>query len=114
MKYFVILTSLLSFFSLLSCNSELPAEILKTEMILQSVVEQNNIKRCSVYTERHKALITEYENVAFKIEQGFLKIATDVNGKKSDHSYCLQHLSAYIVNEDNVLVLHFALEKEKE
>jgi hypothetical protein len=114
MKYFLILLLLVFSLSFFSCNKEQSLHVTKTEIILNSLIAENNIKTCHVLTERHKALSVEYENVEFRIEHGFLKIATKVNGKSSDHSYCLEFLTRHKVNEQNILVLHFSLDKPSE
>jgi hypothetical protein len=114
MKHIFFLFLLIAAFTLVSCQKESSSEILKTETILKALVEENNVKTCHVLTERHKALVPEYENAEFRIDQGFLMVTTKVKDKPSEHSYSLLYLSRYKVNEENVLVLHFALEKKEQ
>jgi hypothetical protein len=114
MKNLLIITLLVVSFVFMSCQKEPSADILRMETVLKSIIEENSIKTCDVLTERHKALVPEYENVEFVIDRGLLKIATEVMGKPFQHAYSLEYLSTYTINAENVLVLHFALERTEQ
>lgn len=75
---------------------------------MKTVVKEKGLTKCSIVVMYGESTYTEYSDVDFTINGGFITVNTYANGKPYENRYNLLYLSKYMISIDNKLALYFA------
>jgi hypothetical protein len=97
----------LTFFTSCEKNPDTDIEIVQNQ--LEDFIKEKKITKCTIIVMYGESTHTDYENVDFTIENGFV-IINRIGGYKEEFQvrYNLIYLSKYIFDTDNKLALYFS------
>jgi len=108
MKNIIKLSIILLMFILFSgCKDEPVTDIEKIEKGLKEVVKEKGITKCSIVVMYGESTYTEYSNVSFSIDGGFVIVTDNSNSNTIEVRYNLLYLSKYFTDSKGI-ALYFA------
>jgi len=103
-RFSLVLVLLVSFSA---CEPEPVTDITKIEKELKTVVKEKGITKCSIVVMYGETIHTEYSNIDFTINGGFIVVKDNSNSNAIEVRYNLLYLSKYFTDSKGI-ALYFA------